>query len=68
MPVDRYTEWCDLPEWLTAEEVQTYLKLSRNTAYELLRSGAIPSQKFGDRLIRIHRSALAPQARTVPIK
>jgi excisionase family DNA binding protein len=59
--VSRWTPYHDLPEWLTPEELQAYLNVSRNTSYELLRSGAVPSQKFG-RLIRVPRSALAPKA------
>ena len=37
---------------LTPEELQTYLRISRNTCFELLKTGAIKSIKFG-RLLRI---------------
>jgi excisionase family DNA binding protein len=58
--VTRHTAYGDLPEWLTPEEVQSYLDVSRNTVYSLLKEGAIPSQRWG-RLIRVPRSALAPR-------
>jgi excisionase family DNA binding protein len=47
----------DLPEMCTPEEVSAYLRIGRNSTYELLKSGAIPSIKYG-RLIRIRKSAL----------
>ena len=47
----------DLPELLTPEEVQLFLRVSRNTCYELLRTNAIKSLRFG-RLIRIPKAAL----------
>jgi excisionase family DNA binding protein len=47
----------DLPELVTVEEMGAYLRISRNVAYELVKSGAIHSLKFG-RLIRIPKTAL----------
>jgi excisionase family DNA binding protein len=47
----------DLPELTTVEEVAAYLRISRNKAYELVQSKAIPSVRFG-RLIRVPKSAL----------
>ena len=34
-------------EILTLEELATYLKISRSTAYKLARSGKIPGRKIG---------------------
>lgn len=48
----------ELPDWLSPAEVCAYLKLSRNTVYELIRTGEIASRKFG-RMIRVHRSYLS---------
>jgi len=47
----------DLPELLTPEEVQLFLRISRNICYELLRTNAIKCLRFG-RPIRIPKSAL----------
>lgn len=33
--------------WLTVTEVAEYLQVGRTTAYELVRSGKIPSVRFG---------------------
>ena len=46
-----------LPELLTPEEFRTAAGLGRATTYELIRSGQIPSVRFG-RAIRIPKSAL----------
>ena len=51
------TPYEDLPEYLTPAELQTYLGLSRNTVYELLRRGEIEHRRFG-RAIRIPKTAL----------
>ena len=59
--VTRYTPYHELPEWLTPEEVQVHLNLSRSAVYELIRESKLPSKKFG-RLIRVPRTALAPEA------
>jgi excisionase family DNA binding protein len=41
----------DLPDVLTAREVQTYLRLGRNAAYEALQSGAIRSVRLGQKFL-----------------
>jgi excisionase family DNA binding protein len=53
----RSTPYEDLPEYLTPEECRTYLALSRNGIYDLLRRGEIPHRRFG-RIIRIPKTAL----------
>ncbi len=50
-------EFHQLPDWLTVEELARYLRIGRSCAYELVRSGEIPSRRFG-RLIRINRASL----------
>ena len=47
----------DLPITLTVDELAAVLKIGRNTAYELVRSGQIISFTVG-RQIRISKSAL----------
>lgn len=47
----------DLPDLLTPGDARAFLQVSRNTIYELLRTQAIRSVRFG-RLIRIPKSAL----------
>ena len=47
----------DLPELLTPEESANVLRVSRNSMYELLKTGTIPSLKYG-RLIRIRKTVL----------
>ncbi len=51
----------DPEEWLTAVEAGRLLRLSRRPLYRALRSGAIPSVKFGN-LYRVRRSDLASLA------
>ena len=41
----------------TVEDVQLFLQLGRNTVYELVKAGEIPSKKFGKH-IRIPKTAL----------
>jgi excisionase family DNA binding protein len=41
------------------EDARAFLQVSRNTFYDLVKSGAIPSIKYG-RLIRIPKTALMP--------
>ena len=55
--VSRTTPVEALPELLTPEEFRTVAGLGRATTYELIRSGQIPSVRFG-RVIRIPKSAL----------
>jgi excisionase family DNA binding protein len=50
-----------LPDLLTPEEAGAFLRTSRNTTYELIRSKALPSIRFG-RLIRISKTALMSDA------
>lgn len=47
----------DLPDMLTVEDLQAFLRVSRNGAYELLKAGAIHHVRFG-KLIRIPKSSL----------
>lgn len=54
---NRQTPYSDLPEYLTPAEVQTYLNLSRTTAYDLLRRNQIQRARFG-RQIRNPKTAL----------
>ena len=43
---------------VTVEELAKMLKIGRNTAYELVRSGVIPSIRIG-RQIRVSKQAIA---------
>jgi excisionase family DNA binding protein len=47
----------EFPDWLTIDEARAVLNIGRSSIYELVRSGTIPSRRFG-RLIRIPRKAL----------
>lgn len=47
----------DYPDVVSITELQSMLRISRNTAYELVRSGKIRSVKIG-RTYRIPRSAV----------
>ena len=47
----------DLPEMVTVEEMGAFLRISRNSAYDLVKSGTLKSVKFG-RVIRIPKAAL----------
>lgn len=51
-------EYDQLPDWITVEELARYLRIGLSCAYELIRSGEIPSRRFG-RLVRVPRAALA---------
>jgi excisionase family DNA binding protein len=51
--------FADLPDLCTPEEARQFLQVGRNTMYELLKSGAILSLKFG-KLIRVPKTALLP--------
>lgn len=51
-------EYHQLPDWITVEELARFLRIGRSCAYELVRSGKIPSRRFG-RLIRVNRASLA---------
>lgn len=54
-----------LSDWLTPSEVRRYLRLSRSSTYDLLRSGAIPSRRFGRRLL-VPKYALKPDMSQTP--
>ncbi|MGE3510553.1 MAG: helix-turn-helix domain-containing protein [Vicinamibacterales bacterium] len=56
MKVPKYDE---LPELCTPIEAAAFLRVSRNGIYELIRTGAVPSLKFG-RLIRVPKSVFLP--------
>ena len=45
----RYTSFDELPLTLTVPEVAEVLDIGRNTAYEIVRSGALPSRRIGKR-------------------
>jgi excisionase family DNA binding protein len=47
----------DLPEMVMVDEAAAFLRISRNAAYDLVKSGGLRSVKFG-RLIRIPKQAL----------
>jgi excisionase family DNA binding protein len=47
----------DFPDLVTPEEAGAFLRISRNTTYELLRTQQLPHIKFG-RLIRIRKATL----------
>ena len=48
--INRKTRIADLPELMTPMEVRAFLGLGRNTVYELIESGKLPSRRFGQRL------------------
>ena len=60
-PVNRFTRYEDLPEFLTPEEARQFLGLGKTGIYEALKNGRLASVRFG-RLIRVPRSALNPSA------
>jgi excisionase family DNA binding protein len=60
--VVRATPYDDLPDMLTVDEFGSWLGISRNTAYELVRRGDVPHMRFG-RLIRIPKTAIAATPR-----
>lgn len=50
-----------LPDWMTVGEARRFLRLSRTTMYERLRSGEIAARRFG-RQYRISKEALRPSS------
>lgn len=60
-PERRSVTFEELPDWMTVGEAQTFLRLGRSTLYERIRSGDIPSRRFG-RQFRIAKEALRPVA------
>jgi len=49
----------DWPAFLTIEEVANILRVARSSAYEMVRSGNLPTVKFSGRSMRVPRGALA---------
>mgnify|MGYP002796369216 FL=1 len=49
MAEKRYTSFDELPLTLTVPEVAEVLDIGRNTAYEIVRSGDMPSRRIGKR-------------------
>jgi excisionase family DNA binding protein len=49
----------DLPDLVTPEEARAFLRVGRNMMYDLIKSGALPSVRFG-KLIRLPKAALLP--------
>jgi excisionase family DNA binding protein len=47
----------DLPDLCTPDQGRAFLQVGRTTMYELLKSGAIPSLKFGN-TVRIPKTVL----------
>lgn len=60
--VDACTPFHDLPEQLTISEYTAVTRLSRCTAYNQVRTGAVPFVKYG-RSIRIPKIALVSSAK-----
>lgn len=50
-----------LPDWMTVAEARRFLRLSRSTMYDRLRSGEIPARRFG-RQYRIAKESLRPSS------
>lgn len=46
------------PEWLTEEQAQEYLQVSRSTLYRWQQQGRLTVYKFGDKLRRYKREDL----------
>lgn len=57
MKTNNYISCEDLPLTLCVEDLMPILNIGRNTAYELVRSGTIPSIKIG-RQLRIPKQVL----------
>ncbi len=49
MAEKRYTRFDELPLTLTVPEVAEVLDIGRNTAYEIVQSGDLPSRRIGKR-------------------
>lgn len=56
------SELSDIPVMMTVPELGKLLRISRNKAYEYVRSGAVPSIKVGKQ-IRIYRGDVLPLRR-----
>ncbi len=46
----------ELPEVMEVKDIQVFLKISRNTAYDLIKRKEFPTLKIG-RLLRIRRNS-----------
>ena len=46
----------ELPEVMEVKDIQQFLKISRNTAYDLIKRKEFPTLKIG-RLLRIRRNS-----------
>lgn len=55
----RSTKFDVQPDWMTVQEARIFLRLSRTTMYDRLRSGEIPARRFG-RQYRIAKESLRP--------
>ena len=63
---DTYKEMKDVPVIMTVEELGKLLRISRTSAYEMVRSGQIPSFKVGKQS-RIYRGdVLALRKKMIP--
>jgi excisionase family DNA binding protein len=51
------TRYDDLPDLCTVRQAQAFLQASRTSTYNLIKTGAIPSKRFGN-LIRVPKTAL----------
>ncbi len=60
-----YTSLDDLPVTLRIDEVAAVLKVSRNTAYALVRRGVLPSLRIG-RCLRVPKQSLLSFLRLPP--
>lgn len=63
-PIRKYSaelqaKYENLDDWLTIDQVASYLRVSRNIVYDAVKSGQLPSRRFTGRLIRIPRSVFA---------
>jgi excisionase family DNA binding protein len=50
-PDELIVKFSDAPDLLTVDEVATLLRIGRNHAYELCRTGDLPSVKLGRRIV-----------------
>ena len=52
------TMFAGYDDMITVAELSTMLKIGRNTAYELVRAGVIPSVRIGCRQIRVSKQTV----------
>jgi len=48
--INRQTDFEDLPQMMTPQEVQAFFGLGRATVYSLIKEGEIPVRRIGRRL------------------